>query len=69
MDKILINIEEEEWLKKFFNTDYVSIDDLFNCIEKLDSEIYDLKERIEELTDPEYGKPDEYDKWRDNQWT
>ena len=69
MDKVLINIEEEEWLKKFFNTDYVSVDDLFNCIEKLDGEIYELKERIEELTDPEYDNPDEYDKWRDNQWT
>lgn len=67
MDKILINIEEEEWLKKFFNTDYVSIDDLLNCIEKLDSEIYELKERIEELTDTEYGKPDAYDIWRDRQ--
>ncbi len=68
MDKVLINIEEEEWLKKFFNTDYVSIDDLFNCIEKLDSEIYELKERIEELTDPEFDKPDPYDRWRDLQY-
>jgi hypothetical protein len=67
MDKVLINIEEEEWLHKFFNTDVISIDDLFNCIEKLDSEIYELKERIEELTDPEYGKPDAYDEWRDSQ--
>ena len=67
MDKVLINIEEEEWLHKFFNTDVISIDDLFNCIEKLDSEIYELKERIEELTDPEFGKPDAYDEWRDRQ--
>ena len=67
MDKVLINIEEEEWLHKFFNTDYVSVDDLFNCIEKLDSEIYELKERIEELTDPEFDKPDAYDIWRDRQ--
>jgi len=67
MDKILINIEEEEWLHKFFNKDIVSVDELLNCIERLDSEVYELKEEIENLNDPEYGKPDSYDMWRDRQ--
>lgn len=68
MDNLLINLEEEEdWLKKHFQSNVVSINDLLNEIEKLDYKIDELKERIEELTDPEFNKPDAYDIWRDRQ--
>lgn len=50
MDKVLINIKDEnEWIKKYFNKELVTIDDFIGIIEDLDGEISHLKEQIEDL--------------------
>ena len=50
MDRVYINMKEEnDWIKKYFkNKDLVSVEDLLSCIEDLDSEIYELKEKLRE---------------------
>lgn len=54
MNEVFIDIKKEnEWIRKYFNTDLVSIDKLLWVIEDLDEEIDYLKERIHELEHPE----------------
>lgn len=53
MDRVYINMKEEnDWIKKYFKKDLVSVEDLLSCIEDLDSEIYELKEKLREKEEP-----------------
>lgn len=50
MNEVYIDMRKEnEWIKKYFNADFVSIDQLISCIENLDSEIEHLKENQEDI--------------------
>lgn len=50
MNEVFIDMRKEnEWIKKHFNADFVSIDQLISCIENLDSEIEHLKENQEDI--------------------
>lgn len=50
MNEVYIDMRKEnEWIKKYFNADFVSIDQLISCIENLDSEIEHLKENQEDV--------------------
>lgn len=50
MNEVFIDMRKEnEWIKKYFNADFVSIDQLISCIENLDSEIEHLKENQEDI--------------------
>ena len=46
-----------EWLRKYFNGDLISINDMISVMEDLDGEIDRLKEKIEEI---EQDKEDNY---------
>lgn len=50
MNEVFIDIRKEnEWIRKHFeNKDFVSIDDLVNCIENLILEIDNMKEKYED---------------------
>lgn len=50
MNEVFIDMRKEnEWVRKYFNADFVSIDNLISCIENLDSEIEHLKENQEDI--------------------
>ena len=50
MNEVYIDMRKEnEWIKKYFNADFVSIDQLISCIENLDSELEHLKENQEDI--------------------
>lgn len=50
MNEVFIDMRKEnEWVRKYFNADFVSIDNLISCIEDLDSEIEHLKENQEDI--------------------
>ena len=50
MDEVYIDMRKEnEWIRKYFDRDFVSIDQLIGCIEDLDDEIENWKEKYEEL--------------------
>jgi len=50
MNEVFIDMRKEnEWVKKYFNADFVSIDNLISCIEDLDFEIEHLKENQEDI--------------------
>lgn len=50
MNEVFIDMRKEnEWVKKYFNADFVSIDNLISCIENLDSELEHLKENQEDI--------------------
>ena len=50
MDEIYIDIRKEnEWIRKYFNTDFVSIETLLATIEDLDGEVENWKEEYEDL--------------------
>ena len=66
MNEVFIDVRNLG-IEKYFTTDLVSIDQLIGCIEDLEVEIDILKERIQEMKEP--YEDDEYDKWRDSQWT
>lgn len=54
MDEVYIDMRyQNDWIKKYFNADFVSISQLIGCIEDLDGEIELLKEKIEEIKNPE----------------
>ena len=54
MDEVFIDMRyQNDWIKKYFNADFVSISQLIGCIEDLDGEIELLKEKIEEIKNPE----------------
>ena len=66
MNEVFIDMRyQNDWIKKYFNADFVSIEQLIGCIEDLDGEIEELKEQIDELKNP--PEPDAYDLWRDIQ--
>lgn len=51
MNEVYIDIRKEnEWIRKYFTADFVSIDQLLNCIEDLDGKIDSLNEQIKDLT-------------------
>lgn len=59
MNEVYIDMRKEnEWIRKYFKKDLVSVEDLIGCIENLDCEIDSLNEKIEEL---ESDLKDEYD--------
>ena len=50
MNEIYIKKEDlNSWVAKYFTQDLISIDDLIDCIENIDSEIDRLNEKIEDL--------------------
>lgn len=54
MNEVFIDMRyQNDWIKKYFNADFVSVEQLIGCIEDLDGEIESLKEKIEELTTTE----------------
>ena len=58
MNNVYIKKEElNEWLRKYFNGDLISINDMISVMEDLDGEIDRLKEKIEEI---EQDKEDNY---------
>ena len=58
MNNVFIKKEElNEWLRKYFKGDLISIDDMISVMEDLDSEIDRLKEKIEDI---EQDKEDNY---------
>lgn len=51
MDEVFIDMRKENhWIQKYFpNKDFVSIYDLLGCIEDLDADVEQLKEKIEDM--------------------
>lgn len=50
MNEVYIDMRKEnEWIRKYFNADFVSIDQLIGCIEDLDGEVEHLKEEYKSL--------------------
>ena len=50
MDEVYIDMRNEnEWIRKYFDKDWVSIEELLATIEDLDSEIENWKEKYEDL--------------------
>jgi len=50
MNEVFIDMRKEnEWVRKHFNVDFVSIDKLIGCIEDLDGEIENLKEQKQDI--------------------
>lgn len=50
MNNVFIKKEElNEWLRKYFKGDLISINDMISVMEDLDGEIDRLKEKIEEI--------------------
>ena len=65
MDEVYIDMRKEnEWIRKYFNSDLVSIEELIAVIEDLDGEIEHWKEKYEELEEDlrENYKPIPYNK-------
>lgn len=61
MNEVFIDMRKEnEWIKKYFNADFVSIEQLLGCIEDLDLEIDNLKGKIEELKKDNEPTADEW---------
>ena len=66
MNEVFIDIRGIDELEKQFTTDLVSVEQLVVCIQNLTGEIDELKEKIQDLQNPE--EPD-YDEWREHKWT
>lgn len=50
MDEVFIDIRKENaWIRKYFDTDFVSIEQLLGTIEDLDGIIENWKEKYEDL--------------------
>lgn len=50
MNEVFVDMRKEnEWIRKYFTADFVSIDKLLACIEDLDSTISVLKENQEDV--------------------
>lgn len=50
MDEVYIDMRNEnKWIRKYFDKDWVSIEELLATIEDLDSEIENWKEKYEDL--------------------
>lgn len=50
MDEVYIDMRKENaWIRKYFNSDLVSIEELLATIEDLDGEIEHWKEKYEDL--------------------
>lgn len=61
MEDIYVDIRNaNDWIKKYFNSDFVSVDQLISCIEDLDSEVEVLKEQIEEYEKTEEERYENY---------
>lgn len=64
MDEVYVDMRKEnEWIRKYFHADFVSVSQLIGCIEDLDGEIELLKEKLEESA--EENEPDAFDEWHD----
>ena len=59
MDSVYIKADDvNRWISKYFkNQDLISVSDLIDCIEDLDSEVEHLKEQLE---DERQDKEDNY---------
>ena len=50
MNEVYIDMRKEnEWVRKYFYTDFVSIDSLISCIEDLDTKIDRYKKQQEDV--------------------
>ena len=65
MNEVFVDIRKEnQWIRKYFDTDFVSIDRLLACIEDLDGEIEHQKEIIRELNTDDKPTAEEWaDYW------
>lgn len=62
MENVYIKTEDtNKWIAKYFNNkDLISIEDLLDLIEELDSDVEYLKDKIKEMEEPkEYENIDE----------
>ena len=65
MNKIYIDIREEsDMIKRYFNKDLVSVDELLDVIEDLHLEIERVKEKYDDLARETTEDP--YDRYMDN---
>lgn len=59
MDEVYIDMRKQNrWISKYFNADFVSIDNLLACIEDLDARIEQLENQLSET------KEEEYEDWK-----
>lgn len=53
-----------KWVAKYFNKDLISIDDLLGCIEDLDDEVENLKDKLkhmeQDIEDNYVSRPNSY---------
>ena len=50
MDEVFIDMRyQNDWIKKYFNADFVSVSQLIGCIEDLADKVEHLEEEKEEL--------------------
>ena len=69
MNEVYIDMRKEnKWISRHFTKDLVSVSDLLDCIEELDSEIGELKLQIKELQTPDENPADDFmqsvkDRW------
>ena len=69
MNEVYIDMRKEnKWISKYFTKDLVSIDELLNCIEDLDSKISDLELEIEELKTPDEDPDDDFMQLAKSRW-
>ena len=69
MNEVYIDMRKEnKWISKYFTKDLVSIDELLNCIEDLDSKISDLELEIEELKTPDEDPDDDFMQKAKDSW-
>ena len=61
MSELFIDMRKEnEWIRKHFDADYVSVEAVLNLIEDLDAEIDHLREEVEEVKKSDNEK---YEEW------
>ena len=69
MNEVYIDMRKEnKWISKYFTKDLVSVSDLLDCIEDLDSENEKLKLEIEELKTPNEDPDDDFMQLAKNRW-
>lgn len=69
MNEVYIDMRKEnKWISKYFTKDLVSVSDLLDCIEDLDSENEKLKLEIEELKTPDEDPDDDFMQLAKSRW-
>lgn len=69
MNEVYIDMRKQNrWISKYFTKDLVSVSDLLDCIEDLDSENEKLKLEIEELKTPNEDPDDDFMQLAKSRW-